>query len=519
MMDQNLLYHCRRPDYIATLMVFSDPIPDIGPIPWLRSNRENRWLLSLSSIGIIIQFIIFKYLYPFPNFMPPDSYSYLRAAYDNEMIGMWAIGYSKFLHFFSTFETSDLVLVWFQYLFLEAAILYFLFTIRYLLSPGIWVFRVLLVISVFNPLIPHISNFVSSDSLFTALSLIWFTQLCWIFYRPNLRLFLAHAVVGLFAFMVRYNALYFPAISVILIFFSTAPKRQRWIGIGAIAILVGGFIGRTELEYHQRTGTYQFSGFGGWQMAANALYGYSHSRPDPPESVPAEFRKLHMTVNRHMDSISRLLDTARPDRVDGELIIYYLWDPKSPLKVYMDSVWKGKDSTTPHFVKWARMAPLYAAYGRYLMWHHPWHFMRGYLWPNANRYYVPPLSFMNSYILGDTVVDPIAATWFKWKSRIVYTRTKSRDIWVTTLFPIPVAICNAGFIFCFIVFLFLGAFKMSTRISRQILRLMLFVWISNMVFSVFAAPTELRYQLFAIITTVAFFGLLLSYQIERAIAD
>src|ERR1700691_3094352 len=165
MMDPNLLYHCRRPDYIASPMVFTGPIPDIAFIPWLRSNRENRWLLWLVSVGIIIQFIVFKFLYPFPNFMPPDSYSYLRTAYENDMINMWAIGYSKFLHLFSTFETSDVVLVWFQYLFLEAAILYFLFTIRYLLSPGRWLFRVLLVISVFNPLIPHISNFVSSDGL------------------------------------------------------------------------------------------------------------------------------------------------------------------------------------------------------------------------------------------------------------------------------------------------------------------------------------------------------------------
>ena len=68
----------------------------------------------------------------------------------------------------------------------------------------------------------------------------------------------------------------------------------------------------------------------------------------------------------------------------------------------------------------------------------------------------------------------------------------------------------------FIGFLLLGAFKTSTRISRQVLRFMLVIWISNMVFSVFAAPIELRYQLFAMITTVVFFGLLLSYMIEKA---
>jgi len=82
-----------------------------------------------------------------------------------------------------------------------------------------------------------------------------------------------------------------------------------------------------------------------------------------------------------------------------------------------------------------------------------------------------------------------------------------------------VAICNGGFLTCFIAFLFLGGFKMSTRISRQVLRFMFVIWISNMVFSVFAAPTEMRYQLFAIITTVVFFGMLFSYMIERVMID
>jgi hypothetical protein len=493
-------------------MFFTQSISDISFVHWLRSNRENRWLLGIAGLGILIQFIIFKYLYPFPNFIPPDSYSYIQAAADNEMINLWAIGYSKFLRIFSTVESSDVVLVWFQYLFLQSSILYFLFTLRYLLSPGRWLFRILLIISLFNPLIPHISNFVSSDCLFTTLALIWFTQLFWILYRPKLSLFIAHAGILLFAFMVRYNALYFPIISIILIAFSHVPARSKWMGIGIIVVLLGGFIARTELAYSQQTGTRQFSAFGGWQMAANALYGYAYAKPDPPEKVPVEFRKLQAIVNRHMDSIRRFPDSLRPDRV---VYIYYLWDFKSPIRQYMDSVWK-KDTTGSYFKHYSAMAPLYAAYGKYLMLHHPLPFLRYYMWANFIRYYVPPPCFMESYILGNAQVDTGVAKFFKWKSRTVKTRTKDRKIWITDLFPIPMAIINVGYVLCFIGFVFLGAFKQSSPISRQILLLMLVVWTSSAGFSVFAAPIELRYQLFPMIITVVFGGLLLGYLIEKA---
>ncbi len=493
-------------------MLFEGPISSKPFIRWIRTDRENRLLLRLAVIAIIVQFMVFKFLYPFPNFMPPDSYSYLEAASKNQSINIWAIGYSKFLRLFSSFTNSHVVLVWFQYFLLEASLLGFLFSVRYLFSTGKWLFRILAVITILNPLVPHISNFVGSDTIFTALSLIWFTQLLWILFKPNLRLVLWHALVLLLAFMVRYNSLYYPLISIIIIVGSRLQMKVRWMGVGAIVILLGGFITNTEFAYHRITNTWQYSAFGGWQIAANALYGYAHAVPEAPERIPREFRKLHTMVNDHMKSLHRIPFFLRPDH---DVSVYYLWDFNSPLKTYMDEQWK-TDTIGSYFKHWGSMGSLYAAYGRYLIWHHPIPFIKFYIWPNLVKYYSPPVGFMGYYALGNNQVDPIAVDWFGWKSNKISTRFKNSEISVTQPFPVLVAMANLLFVFSFLGFGILGGFRKATKYSKQVLWWVFAIWLGNMVFSVISAPIELRYQLFPIIITLSFLSLFLSFLIQAS---
>ena len=57
---------------------------------------ENK-IYSLLMLGmILLQFIVFKLLYPFPDFFS-DSYSYMEAAALHMDVNIWPIGYSKFL--------------------------------------------------------------------------------------------------------------------------------------------------------------------------------------------------------------------------------------------------------------------------------------------------------------------------------------------------------------------------------------------------------------------------------------
>jgi hypothetical protein len=473
----------------------------ISPLPfrqWLWQDKENKRLLCFSLVIMAITFGWLKYLYPYPNFMPPDSENYLQAAANNDFINVWPIGYSKFLRIISVFTRSHLILVLTQYILQSFSLLYFIFSMRYLLSPSKWLFRIILLISVMNPLLPHIANFVSSDCIFVSLSLIWFTQLLWIIYNSNSTLLYLHALIVVLAFTVRFTAIYYPFISVAVILSSSMPAIIKWKGAGAIALFILIFIGRTQYEYKTRTGTIQYSAFGGWQLAANALYGYAWAKPDKEEEVPDGFEELHTIVKQHMDSVRHLIN--RPDKDPG---IYYLWDFKSPLRIYLDKqIAKSKNKT--FFENWAAVAPLYNYYGRWLIKKYPRPFILHFAWPNLIRYYNPPVFFMGYYNLSDNKVEPVTVSWFQWKNNKLSTRTKDHKINIMDYCCTLVAILNPAFLISAIFFISMGGFQRSARAYVKMLGCMQIVWLCNTVFSVLSAPIELRYHIFPVIITGPF---------------
>jgi hypothetical protein len=487
-------------------MLFQQTITTQPFTQWLVQEKENKRLCWFSVVAIVVSFGWLKFMYPYPNFMPPDSYSYLDAAYNNDFINQWPTGYSKFLRLVSVFSRSHLLLVIWQYLLLMTSVLYLLFTIRYLLAPGKWLFRVLLAVSILNPLLPHIANFVSSDCLFAALSLVWFTQLLWIIALPRLRLLLFHAVILLLAFTVRFSAIWYPFISITIIALTGyIPKRTKWWGISAIVTLLLIFIGSTQYEYYKKTGTIQYSAFGGWQLAANALYAYTYARPVDPATVPYKFHDLHTVVNHHIDSLRKLGHLPYQD-----IGVYYLWDLKSPLVTFGKTQWKDKPAT-PYFTKWAYMAPLYGKYGRWLIQEHPGLFLKHFVWPNLIRYYKPPPNFMDMYNLGSRNVDSSAMTWFNWKNTLLPSRRADPTIYVMTYIQTLLAIINPLFIASGLLFIFFSGLKQCSKINKHLLTCMLLVWLANCVFSIISAPTELRYQIFPVVITLPFCILFMSW--------
>jgi hypothetical protein len=469
---------------------------------WLWQNPDNKRIFVILAIVSLLAFIWLKIRYPYPNFLP-DSYSYLEAAFKNQSINKWPIGYSAFLRIFSSFTRSDTMLVLVQYLLLQASLLYLLFSIRYLLSPGKWAFYIMVLGCMLNPLSLYLSNFISSDTLFAALSLIWLTQLLWILYNPTIRKILSHALVLLLVLMVRYNSLYYPLISLSIILLLSMPMKRKILSIGFIIVLLGCFVVKNCSLYHRITGTAQFAPFGGWQLASNALFAYAHIAPDTPENVPTNFKALHLIVQRDMDSLKRIMN-----RPDGQLGVYYLWNQHSPLNEYLQEKWKG-DSVTDEFSKWASMGSIYSAYGSWLIRTHPAGFINYYLLPNAINYYVPNAEFMNIYNMGSDSVEDIAEFWFAFKTKLVANRNK--EITVTNILPILLAIVNVLFLLSYTGFCLMRGPKRTSPYFVKILRLTAILWLTNMIFSVFASPVVLRYQTFPLFFTFVFSILLLEY--------
>ncbi|SEW03881.1 Protoporphyrinogen oxidase [Chitinophaga sp. YR573] len=474
----------------------------------------NKTMLWIAGIVVLLQFIVFKYLYFTPGFVDGDSYVYLETAFHNLNINTYPIGYSKFLRIFSAFTKSDIALVGFQYLLLQGSSLFFIFTLAWLYKPGKVAFAILFCCMVFNPAFLYMSNYVTSDALFLGLSLIWFTLLLWILHRPTPRLIIIHAVIILLAFTVRYNALFYPIVGAIAFLLSRQPLRMKIGGIVASILLIAGFMYHTSNQYNKLTGIRQFSPFSGWQMANNALYVYRFLQDKKLPNLPPDFKQLDHTVRTYFDTTRNIY--AHPQ----EMLIantWYMWDPKSPLQIYMNQQFKN-DSTASSLKKWATVGPLYADYGAYLIKQYPATFALFYLLPNFMKYYAPPVEFLDTYNMGKDSIRPMGQIWFGLKNAKVNTHFKNPKVTVLGFYPVLVGILNVVFLFGLVGFAMLKGFKRQKLLSSGLL-LVFGLWLVNFGFSVFASQIALRFQMLPVLVFMSFAVLLIEYVWKQAFTE
>ncbi|MDO6433886.1 NAD(P)/FAD-dependent oxidoreductase [Flavitalea sp. BT771] len=467
-----------------------DPLPEYSFKSFLWKNKWNRAYLLLAAVAMLAQFAIFKFLYPYANYFV-DSYSYLEAAYRNSDVNTWPVAYSKFLRIFSAFSHSDMLLVAFQYFFIQCSSLFLLFTVQYFFKPSKIIFLILYVFFLFNPISHYLANYISADATFIGLSTLWIAQLIWIICRPMTSHIFIHAVLLLLVFTLRYNAIYYPLISTLAFIFT---KRHSWFKIAGIAfsfMLLSFSVLYTSQKMYKVTGYRQFSAFGGWQLANNALYAYEHVKNEPNDKFPERFAKLENMVRQHKDTILRV----KQSRLDTLRNYFYLWSPRAPLLQYMMREWKG-DSTSPYFKKWAAEGPLYQDYAFFLIKKYPLSFAQYFLWPNAIKFAVPPIEFLGVYNMGEDSVDRLAKEWFDYKTLRISHHYKDHDVTSLNWYPIFNALVNLFLVISLAGFLLFNGIKIALPSYTIVLALILVFWILNMGFSIFASPVVLRYQVF-----------------------
>jgi len=478
---------------------------------FLWGNRQNRTILKLAGIAIVVQFAIFKYLYPFASFIHGDSFSYLLAARDNADIDTYMIGYARFLRLFSVFTTSDTALVLFQYFFIQISSLFLLFTVFYFYKPARTFQYILLAFMVFNPLYLHLGNLVSSDCLFAALSIVWFTLLLWIIHRPYNRLILYQAIVLFFAFTLRYNALIYPMIAGLAFILSPLSTKKKLMGFGMGIVLCGLFVCYTGYKYKQLTGHWEYSPFSGWQFTNNAMYAYRYVHAKDRKPVPAKFQAFDNMVREYFDSTR---DVKKHPQEAMEASTVYMWSPGLPMFKYRDGVFR-KDSSAIELKKWASMGPFYKAYGLYIIKQYPMQFLEHFIWPNANKYYAPQIEFLEYYNSNKKTVPKVAQDWFNYKSRDVKTRLKNPKTWILIAYPILSGIINVIMLFTLICYLMLKGWRSNPNTKKGII-IGTAVWLINAVFTIGASSAALRFQSFPILLSTIFVSLLLDWLWKEA---
>ena len=459
------------------------------------NNPQNRPYIIIASILVILQFIIFKYIYPYPNFLLGDSYLYIRDARENVQLATHPIGYGMFLRFFSAITISDTVLVAFQFFFLQAAAFSLNFTLYYFFSPAPRTKIILLLAIIINPLFFVVANTISSDNIGLSLGIIWITLLIWIINKPTLRVFFWHAVVVYLAFAFRFNSLFYPIISLLAMWFSKADIKLKFKGVVLLFIFLGSFVIYNREKYYQLCGIRQYSPFTGWQIANNALYTYQYIPQSKIIRTPDKFKKLDSIVNNYFQNSSK---RPKKDWEEKKAFDGYMWDVESPLWVYYFQ--KFKDQRSPGDLKcWAEISPFYKEYGTWLIAHYPKGFFQYIIIPHIFSWVIPPMYSLEKYNYGDLEMPQQSiVNWFKYKAQFIKVRTIDVNVLddINGLYPLWSGIMNFLF-WILILFVVLKVKQLEPMFFKNVIFVSIF-WIVNFNFSIIASQIEVRYVLFPI---------------------
>jgi len=447
--------------------------------------------------------MLFKQYYPYPTLVF-DSYYYIKAAVLGLDTNAWPIGYSKFLRLYNLISHSPTLLVTLQFIFLQIALLTFYFTWRLFFSPGKWMSYGLFALFFFNPLLLYCCNYILSDALFISLSLLWITQLLWVLYRPRPWMIVSHALLLALAFTIRYNALYYPLVGAFAFVISRQPWKYKLAGTGLPVVLVIAFIFYTSIRMGDAGGKKQFTPFGGWKIANDALYMYAHVYSDHPGPVPEKFRVLDSMVRRYYIDYKDKGNILNPEFTYGS---FFMFATETPLLQYMfrmshtDYYWPYLNSRD-----WQAVAPLYREYGVYLIRKYPMAFARWFLWPNMIRWIDPPGEIFGSdvpyywkedyggqYVRACFAMDDLIFS----KGAISF----SRDL--LFLYPKAFAVIHLAFTIGLVGFASCRGFRTIGGSRTQAFILITVLWCCDLCFSLVSAAVVLRYEIFMMILEIS----------------
>ena len=456
------------------------------------------WLFTAVGV-LIIHFIVIKTFFPHA-FIVEDSHHYIDTARNNLEITAWPIGYSKLLEWLHFLTKSDWIVVFFQFILLETSILYFYFSVLFLFQPGKWISIVILFFLIMNPFVLCISNYIMTDAIFAALTVIWFTLTLWHLYIPRvIHLYLLILLICLM-FTIRFYAIFYPLITIPVIIFTRTSWKIKLSSIALGILLIVGFVQYTENLFLKKMGQRLFSPFSGWQLAGNALIMYRHVSNRENDTPPDSLRPLHQQVLHDLNNMPS--ENTIPDDF---LHFYFTWNPASPLMKY-SHVSFPDNVTFENEIKWASVAKLYHDYGVYLITKHPFAFIHYYIGQNIDWFIKPRVEYSNVYPSGQYYVFNNARDWFGYRSNWISCSTTK--IYSISYYPLFLTLINLILIVGIVGFFYCGCYKDNSLAKKAVIFIGIY-WLANFLFIITIAPVLIRYDLSTMIIGISFAPILL----------
>ena len=450
------------------------------------------WYIVFPTTALL--WIGFKCCYPYADFFT-DSYTYIQAAADHNAISYRPIGYSLFLRLIHALSHSDTVLVTIQFLLVQSSCWLLFATVCRRCSPGARVQSVVTAFLVLNPLVYYISNFVSSDALFIALSLFWLTSLIQSMDTPTWGGLVTQWILLLLIFYIRYVALFYPVVAAICYCWLPGGWLVRLAAMTGGMVIVIAAVWVTREQTRAETGAETFSAFSGWQMANNAMHIYPWL-PVDTVGLPPATDSLARYVSRYF---GRQGITGNPPGATTA----YMWEKNSPLHEYLDA-YRRAHSPISYYRAWNRVGLIFGQYGYSLVRRHPLAFCRYYLVPSAGSFFLSSLDVFSIYLDGKKDIDPIARDWFGYRkvrpwvcSATLQGRICAPFPWLSLMVTVAFGVVVGIFVWRPEVRGRCPAFTGCLRVAGVYLGI-------NICFNVFASPSVYRYQVLPLVLLFIF---------------
>lgn len=449
--------------------------------------------LLFAILGMSTLFVVYKILYPFPDTYV-DSYHYLHLAADSNFLSVWPLGYSYFLRVVHFITPSHLFLIAVQFVLLQAACLWLAFTVFYIFQPSSRLKNGVLVFLVCNPLSYYLANLISSDILFTALSIVWVTVLIKMIHDAQYWHVLLQGPLMAVLFMIRYQAAYYPIIMIAALCFTPINKLWKVLSAALGLVLLGWVVHTTRQRNLQQYGRAEFSAQSGWILANNALYMYPFIETDTAAFADARQVQLDAEVRAFFVKNGLM---QQP---------YWPWDgPQYMLGGDGGLMWNhlGKlvaaQPDKPTFWLYSRMGKHWGNYGKLLIRQHPFAYLRYYVLPNTLTYFLPLPEQFNIYNMGTNKVPAHVAAWFLLKNRRVEAVWPQGSFYLLWVFRPLFLLLNLALLVAGISLYKKRNQLMLHVVQQHVLLVLGLCFLGNAGLLIIAAPVMLRYQAFALL--------------------
>ncbi len=452
--------------------------PKTGFKTYLASNKK----LIYTWLGIsFAAFALLKVLFPYPDFFS-DSFSYVQDAVNNNGFGFRPQGYPEVLLFLKNLSPSAGLVTFTQYLLFTFSSMLCVMICGYLYRLTTRQINIVMGIILLNPVLLLITNLISSDSLFCSLTVFWFTSLLWVIRKTTRANIVVHALLLLACLHLRYTALFYCGISAIAFLVSNGKIVLRAAGVVSSLAVIFGYVNWQENKIEDKFNVRVFSGFSNWQIANNALCYYKKIDVKSSE-LPRRDSVIDLCVKKWIDNVYE----------DGHLGTQYMWNKKSPLRMYM--ALRGHIEKEKYFPEWIWCSKDIGDYGRALVKQNPLAYVEYFMFPNFKNYMVPDLEAVEDYNIYNLSLPKQTKEFYELDVDTLTPRFLHFERYLMAAFPYINCVLNMFNIFCIFIFLLLNwkRWKNLDRDIRGLFWVWTFFYFGYLLFSVASAYIVFRY--------------------------